>query len=49
MFSAQGHFVTAFGGEGSGPGELKGPRGLAVDHNGVLYVCDRKNYRIQVF
>ena len=38
-----------WGHEGSGPGELSEPRGLASDTRGNLYVADTKNNRIQVF
>ena len=49
IFTSEGHFVTSFGGEGRGPGEFVSPRGLAVDDSGVVYVCDWKNNRIQIF
>jgi tripartite motif-containing protein 2/3/tripartite motif-containing protein 71 len=49
VFSPEGHLVAEFGKEGEGPGEFKSVRGLAVDNNGVLYVCDRENNRIQLF
>ena len=46
VFTSKGQFVTSFG---SGrPGKLD-PRGLAVDNNGVVYVCDLDNYRYQLF
>ena len=46
VFTSKGQFVTSFG---SGrPGKLD-PRGLAVDSNGVVYVCDLDNYRYQLF
>ena len=34
---------------GSGDGQFNGPRGLAVDSSGNLYVVDEGNQRIQVF
>lgn len=37
------------GGEGSGPGEYKEPRGIALDPKGNVYVADFRNYRIQKF
>jgi len=37
------------GGEGSGPGEYKEPRGIALDPKGNIYVADFRNYRIQKF
>ncbi len=41
--------VNFSGQEGVGPGEFEYPRGLAVDVSGVVYVCDRDNYRVQLF
>jgi DNA-binding beta-propeller fold protein YncE len=49
VYTSEGPFVATFGREGKGPGELDYPRGLAVDDNGVVYVCDRGNNRIQVY
>ena len=28
---------------------IRSPRGLAMDNNGVVYVCDYSNNRVQVF
>ncbi len=43
-------FVTSFGSRGEGPGQfIICPRGLIVDCNGVVYVCDEDNKRIQLF
>lgn len=41
--------AASWGTAGSGPGEFREPRGLAVDAKGSLYVVDSKNSRIQVF
>ncbi len=49
VFTSEGQFLTSFGQEGRGPGEFKYPRGLAVNVSGVVYVCDRDNYRVQLF
>ena len=49
VFSPEGDFVTSFGAQGNGPGELQKPAGLSFDSDGVLYVCDRGNNRIQLF
>ena len=43
-------FGKAGGGDGesgSGAGEFSSPRGIAVDGNGVVWVADRGNHRIQ--
>ena len=49
MFTSDGQLVTSFGREGEGPGEFSCSCGLAVDINGVVYVCDLYNNRVQVF
>ena len=37
------------GGPGEKPGQLKGARGVAVDDDNRIIVCDRNNFRVQVF
>ena len=37
------------GSPGDKPGQLKGARGIAVDKNNRVIVCDRNNFRVQVF
>jgi Asp-tRNA(Asn)/Glu-tRNA(Gln) amidotransferase C subunit len=49
VFTKKGKFITSFGKKGSKEGELNLPSGLAVDSDGVLYVCDLGNRRLQVF
>ena len=49
VFRTTGEFVTAFGREGSRPGEFDEPAGIAVDEDGFVYVCDQRNNRVQVF
>ena len=49
VFTTEGQFVTSFGQKGAGPGEFSAPCGLAVDDSGVVYVCDSRNNRVQVF
>ena len=49
LFRTSGEFVHSFGKVGSGRGELNSPRGIAVDQDGFVYVCDNGNRRIQVF
>ncbi len=48
VFSADGEFITQFGGAGVQPGQLDEPVGVAVDPNGNLVVNDTWNQRIQV-
>jgi hypothetical protein len=38
-----------WGSEGNGIGQLKYPEAVAVDTQGVLYVADRGNDRVQMF
>ncbi len=42
-------FVAQWGVAGAGAGQFARPRGLAVDAQGHLYVCDSGNHRIQRF
>ena len=49
VFTKKGKFVTSFGQRGNEEGEFISPCGLATDSNGVLYVCDLDNCRIQAF
>jgi sugar lactone lactonase YvrE len=41
--------VSAWGSQGTGPGEFNEPRDVAVDAEGRLYVADTGNRRVQVF
>ncbi len=49
MFTSEGQFISTFGRRGSEPGEFNNPRGLAVNKDGILYVCDWDNNRVQCF
>ncbi len=48
-FSSDGTYLMAWGGTGSAPGQFRTPHALAMDSQGLLYVGDRSNRRIQVF
>jgi sugar lactone lactonase YvrE len=48
-FDRAGKFTREWGSQGSGPGELNQPHGLAFDSKGRLFVADRSNNRIQIF
>jgi hypothetical protein len=49
-FAADGQFIASWGRPGGdGPGAFFSPHCLWVDHEGLIYVCDRKNNRIQIF
>ena len=49
VFHTSGEFVYSFGKRGYDSGELWYPRGLALDQDGFVFVCDHRNCRIQVF
>ena len=42
-------FVAAFGSAGSGDGQLNGPRGVAADGKGHVWIVDRANNRVEEF
>jgi sugar lactone lactonase YvrE len=48
-FSADGKFLLDWGRKGTGPGEFDLPHSVAADAQGLVYVADRNNARIQVF
>ena len=48
-FDRSGRFVKSWGGKGKEPGKFEVAHGIAVDANGLLWVADRENQRIQIF
>ena len=48
VYTLEGELVHAFGGKGSDTGKFDGPCGICVDDNGVVYVADWGNKRVQV-
>jgi hypothetical protein len=48
-YTADGKRVHQWGTSGSGPGQFRLPHGIAIGKDGVLYVADRENGRIQKF
>jgi sugar lactone lactonase YvrE len=48
-YSADGKRLREWGSAGTGPGQFRQPHGIAVDDDGVVYVADRQNGRLQRF
>lgn len=48
-FSPDGRLLASWGEPGSGPGEFHLVHGIAIDRQGVIYIADRENSRIQLF
>ena len=49
VYTLEGELVHEFGGKGSGPGRFGGTGGICVDEDGLVYVADLWNWRVQVF
>ena len=48
-FSSAGDLLLSWGAPGGGAGEFRVPHGIAVDNDGLVWVCDRENSRLQRF
>jgi sugar lactone lactonase YvrE len=48
-FDKSGQFIKSWGGEGNAPGQFNVAHSIAIDANGLLWVADRENQRIQIF
>lgn len=48
VFSHSGKFLRSFGGEGTDVGRFAFPNGIALGTDGLLYVADSNNRRVQV-
>lgn len=48
-FTPQGKKVREWGTAGTGPGQFNLPHSIQIDENGIVYVADRENGRIQRF
>ena len=49
VFSEEGQLLYEIGSKGSREGQLKGPKGLAIDKRKNLVVCDNEKSRLQIF
>ena len=48
-YNSKGERVKQWGSAGTGPGQFNQPHGIAVDDQGIIYVADRNNARLQRF
>ena len=48
-FTPDGELLYSWGEPGSGPGQFNPPHGVWVDENGLVYISDRMNRRVQIF
>lgn len=48
-FDGHGKFLMKWGGPGTGPGQFDTPHSIVVNPEGLIYVADRQNRRIQIF
>lgn len=48
-FDGEGNLISSWGEPGSGPGQFHLPHGIGLGKNGILYVADRNNNRLQLF
>jgi DNA-binding beta-propeller fold protein YncE len=48
-YSGDGEYMFSWGRAGTGPGEFNLPHNIVCDQDGLVYVADRENHRIQVF
>jgi DNA-binding beta-propeller fold protein YncE len=49
IFDADGQFVSTFGQNGDGAGDLQRPKGMAIDVDGHIWVVDAAQNRVKVF
>ena len=49
VFATAGHYVTSFGEYGHEEGEFRFPRGICIDQQAIVCVCDYMNDRVQCF
>jgi streptogramin lyase len=49
IFDTEGNFLASIGTKGSGDGQFEEPEHVNISEDGLLYIVDRGNGRIQVF
>ena len=49
IFTTSGQLLTRFGRQGYYPGEFHYPYGVALDHDGYIYISESGNHRISKF
>ncbi len=48
-YSPEGEHLLSWGADGTGPGEFARPHNVRIDRYDRVWICDRENYRIQIF
>ena len=48
-FNSAGTLLTSWGSPGTGPSQFVTPHSIVVDNEGLVYVADRQNRRVQIF
>jgi DNA-binding beta-propeller fold protein YncE len=48
-YAPDGRLIGSWGESGTGPGEFNLPHNICCDPDGMIYVADRENHRVQVF
>jgi DNA-binding beta-propeller fold protein YncE len=48
-FDRAGRFLDSWGGNGTGPGRFDTGHSIVIDAQGLVYVADRQNRRVQIF
>jgi len=48
-YTADGKRLREWGSAGTGPGQFRQPHSIAIDNQGIVYVADRQNGRLQRF
>src|SRR6185436_617250 len=48
-FDPKGRHLKTWGGPGTDPGQFNIPHNIATDSEGLVYVADRENSRVQIF